>query len=51
MSNEGISFLFAINNNKLIYSCFGFVETEDGMQLAYMHRLGYSRGQGIGRQI
>ena len=49
--NEDISFLFAINNDNLICSCFEFVENEDGMQVAHMHTLGNLKGQGIGKQI
>lgn len=49
--NEDISYLFAIDNNNLICSCFEFHEKEDRMQLAHMHTLPNLKGQGIGKQI
>jgi|GEM_PF-1603192 len=46
-----ISFLFAVDRNNLICSCFEFTNTEDGMQLAHMNTLPNLQGQGIGSQI
>lgn len=44
-------YLFAIDSNNLICSCFEFAELEDGFQLAHMHTITSLKGQGIGKQI
>ncbi|MBC5838247.1 hypothetical protein [Flavobacterium muglaense] len=48
---EDVQYLFAIDSNNLICSCFEFVEYEDYVQLAHMHTVDYLKGQGLGKQI
>lgn len=48
---EDISFLFAVNNHKLICSCFEFIENDNIVQLAHMHTLSNFKGNGIGKHI
>ena len=48
---EDVEYLFAIDSNNLICSCFEFVEREDGYLLAHMHTIKSLKGQGIGKHI
>jgi GNAT superfamily N-acetyltransferase len=50
-ADEDVQYLFAIDNNILICSCFEFVEYEDYVQLAHMYTVDSLKGQGIGKQI
>lgn len=50
-ADEDVQYLFAIDNNNLICSCFEFVEYEDYVQLAHMYTVDSLKGQGIGKQI
>lgn len=49
--NEDPAYVFAVDANLIVSSCFEFVWTEDGLQLAHMHTLDHLKGNGIGRQI
>lgn len=51
LQNEDILYIFAIDNKKLICSCFEFHNIEDGIQLAHMYTLPEFKGQKIGKEI
>lgn len=49
--DEYTEYIFAIDSNNLICSCFEFVEQEDGYLLAHMHTIENLKGLGLGTQI
>jgi len=50
-ADEDVQFLFAVDSNNLICSCFEFVEYDDYVQLAHMYTIDHLKGQGLGKQI
>jgi len=49
--NEDPAYVFALDENRQVCSCFEFVWTEGGLQLAHMRTLDHLKGNGIGRLI
>lgn len=45
------TYIFAVNGNLLVCSCFEFHEGEDNTQLAHMNTLNQHQGQGLGKHI